>query len=123
MSQTTLTDNDQIKEVINKYVQGVISGNVEIMKPAFHQEATMYGFLPTGLVGGSIQNLFDFINEVGAAPNLIYKIDVLDVDGTIASARLKLEKDANGDSYTDLFQLLKIDGEWIVMAKLFHQQS
>lgn len=120
MSKTPIEDYSAIVEVISKYVDGLIAGKKEIMQPAFHTDATMYGYNSNGFLGGSIQNLWDFVDEAGAAPNMKSRIDVLDVEGTIASARISLENDAYGESYTDYHQLLKIDGEWKVIGKLFH---
>ncbi|WP_028403119.1 nuclear transport factor 2 family protein [Ectobacillus panaciterrae] len=122
MSKATIKDHDQIIEAINKYVDGVTSGKSEVMKPAFHKDAIMYGFEVDGLVEGSIQNLYDFVDQAGSAQNLQARIDILDVEGTVASARIALEN-AHGATYTDFHQLLKIDGEWKVISKLFHRHS
>jgi hypothetical protein len=120
MSKTTIKDHDQIIEAINKYVDGVTSGKSEVMKPAFHKDAIMYGFEVDGLVEGSIQNLYDFVDQAGPAQNLQARIDILDIEGTVASARIALEN-IHGATYTDFHQLLKIDGEWKVISKLFHR--
>jgi hypothetical protein len=42
-----------------------------------------------------------------------------DVIGTIAAVRLEI-KNWSGANYTDLFTLLKIDGQWKIMNKVFH---
>ncbi|MBY8914514.1 nuclear transport factor 2 family protein [Bacillus sp. YC2] len=120
MSKTPINDYDQIVKVIGKYVEGLVTGKKEIMQPAFHKDATMYGYNSNGFLGGHIQNLWDFVDEAGAAPDLKSRIDVLDAEGTIAAARISLENDAYGESYTDYHQLLKADGEWKVIGKLFH---
>ncbi|SDM32607.1 Putative lumazine-binding [Paenibacillus sp. OK060] len=59
-------DYEAIVEVISKYVDGLIAGKKEIMQPAFHKDATMYGY-NYGFLGGSITNLWDFVDEAGAA--------------------------------------------------------
>ncbi|MCP6730567.1 nuclear transport factor 2 family protein [Bacillus subtilis] len=120
MSKTPIKDYKQIVEVIGKYVEGLVTGKKEVMKPAFHEDATMYGYNSNGFLGGPIQNLWDFVDKAGAAPDLKARIDILDVEGTIATARISLENDAYGESYTDYHQLLKVDGEWKVIGKVFH---
>ncbi|MGF6952433.1 hypothetical protein QF028_004938 [Neobacillus sp. B4I6] len=122
MSKTIIKDHDQIIEAINKYVEGVTTGKSDVMKAAFHKDAIMYGFEVDGLVEGSIQNLYDFVDQAGPAKNLQARIDVLDIDGTVASARIALEN-AHDAEYTDFHQLLKIDGEWKIISKLFHRHS
>ncbi len=39
--------------------------------------------------------------------------------GTVATVRLELDN-WTGQRFTDLFTLLKIDGEWKIMNKVFH---
>ena len=124
MSKTPIKDYDEIITVVNKYIEGLISGDKEVVKQAFHKDATMYGYNTTdGFLGGSIDNLWDFMDKAGPAKNLKSRIDILDVEGTIASVRVSLENDAYGESYTDFHQLLKLDGEWIIISKLFHLHS
>lgn len=124
MSKTTVKDYDEITAVVNKYIEGLITGNKEVAKQAFHKDATMYGYNTTdGFLGGSIQNLWGFMDKAGPAKNLKSRVDILDVEGTIASVRISLENDAYGESYTDFQQLLKLGGEWIIISKLFHLHS
>jgi hypothetical protein len=122
MSKITKQEHDQIIETIGKYVDGVTLGNSEVMKSAFHKNAIMYGFEVDGLVEGSIQNLYDYVDQTGPAENLQAKIDILDIEGTVASVRVALEN-PQGANYTDFHQLLKIDGDWKVISKLFHRHS
>ncbi|TKH03462.1 nuclear transport factor 2 family protein [Peribacillus simplex] len=124
MSKTPIKDYDEIIEVVNKYIEGLVSGKKEVVKPAFHEDATMYGYNSRdGFLGGSIRNLWDFMDKSGPAENLKSRVDILDVEGTIASVRISLENDAYGDSYTDFQQLLKIDGDWKIISKLFYLHS
>ena len=39
---------------------------------------------------------------------------------TTAVVRVTMERDAAGADYTDYHSLIKIDGRWKVVAKLFH---
>ena len=48
------------------------------------------------------------------------RIDVLSIEGTAATVRVVLE-DWHGIAFTDFHNLLKIDGEWKIVAKVFHQ--
>ncbi len=44
----------------------------------------------------------------------------LSIEGTAATVRVTLE-DWHGIAFTDFHSLLKIDGEWKIIAKVFHQ--
>jgi len=43
----------------------------------------------------------------------------IDVVGTVASARVESDN-WTGHRFTDFFNLLKVDGEWKIMNKVFH---
>lgn len=121
MSRATIKDYKGIAEALDKYVEGMVIGSSEVMKPSFYKGATMYGYaLGFGLTDGSIQTLFDMVDQAGPNTNLKAKIDILGIDGTAASARVILE---NGAIYTDFMHLIKIDGEWKIISKIFHQHS
>lgn len=123
MSRALVKEYEEIVEVINKYVQGVVAGKSEMMKPSFHKDATMFGYVKgVGLSQGSIQNLYDGIDQGEPAPNIKARIDILDLEGTIASARVILE-DGGTVIYTDLHHLIKIDGQWKIVSKMFHDHA
>ena len=110
-----------IVEVLNKYNEGCKQAKSSIMKPAFSEQATIFGVGAGGkLTGGAIQNLFDGIDS-GFRPSpegqaAIVRVDIV---GTAASARIDTN-DVSGFCFTDFFHLLKVDGEWTVISKIYH---
>ena len=76
----------------------------------------------TGLLASPIQELFDRVDKTGTAPELEAKIAQIDLGNTVATVRLELDKWA-GRRFTDFFTLLKVDGEWKIMNKVFHLHS
>ncbi|MEE4673179.1 nuclear transport factor 2 family protein [Pseudomonas alliivorans] len=110
-----------IVEVLNKYNKGCKQAKSSIMKPAFSEQATMFSVDGDGkLTGGPIQTLFDVIDSAfrpsPEAQGVIVNIDIV---GTAASARIDTN-DVSGFCFTDFFNLLKVDGEWTVVSKIFH---
>jgi hypothetical protein len=89
------------------------------MRRAFHADATIFGYEGDSLFAGPIQRLFDWNNQNGPAADLQATIVSIDIAGTIATVRLELEN-WTGTNYTDLFTLLKMDGRWTIMNKVFH---
>ena len=81
----------------------------------------MYGFTNGELLGGPIKNLFDFVQKNGKAPEITTRLDVLAITPTTAVVRVDMEKDAIGADYNDYLTLIKIDGTWKVIAKVYHQ--
>lgn len=105
----------------NQYVEGLRIGSAESVAQAFHEHAVMYGFTNGELLGGPINNLFEFVEKNGSAPEITTRLDVLAITPTTAVVRVDMENDAIGADYNDYLTLIKIDGVWKVIAKVYHQ--
>lgn len=113
------SERDLIEKAIQHYIDGGISGHGADMKPAFHQDATIFGYIGPDLFAGPIQGLFDWNDENGPAAELQARIANIDIVGTVATARIELDN-WTGHRFTDFFNLLKVDGEWKIMNKVFY---
>lgn len=118
---TYVQDYQAIVEVLNKYNEGCKQAKSSIMKPAFNEQATIFGVDGDGkLTGGPIQNLFDGIDSAfhpsAEAQGVIVRVDIV---GTAASARIDTN-DVSSFCFTDFFNLLKVDGKWTVVSKIYH---
>lgn len=118
---TTLNVNDfeSISNTIQHYIKGAVLGSGDAMKPAFHTDATIFGYIGEDLFAGPIQKLFDWNDSNGPAKDLVAKITNIDIVGSVASARVESEK-WTGNKFTDFFNLLKVNGEWKIMNKIFY---
>lgn len=119
---TTAGPKALIAEVVQHYLDGAKSGKGADMKPAFHHDATIFGYAGTDLFAGPIQQLFDWNDQNGPATELQARIISIDEAGTIGTVRLELDN-WTGHRFTDMFTLLKVDGEWKIMNKVFHQHA
>ena len=119
---TSISDYDAISKVIQHYINGAISGIGSDMKPAFHDDATIFGFVGPDLFAGPIQGLYNWNDENGPATGLVSRIVSIDVVDTVASARVESDN-WTGHRFTDFFNLLKLDGQWKIMNKVFHLHS
>ena len=119
MPMTNMSDYEAITELLQHYIDGAISGKGSEMKPAFHNDATIFGYVGADLFAGPIQGLYDWNDANGPAKDLIFHIVSIDIVDTIASVRLETDN-WTGHRFTDFFNLLKIDGKWRVMNKIFH---
>lgn len=115
-------EDSEISRVIQRYIDGAKTGRGEDMKPAFHSDATIFGYVGADLFAGPIQQLFDWNDENGPATELQASIASIEIIDTVATARLELDNWI-GHRFTDLFTLLKVDGEWKIMNKVFHLHS
>jgi len=105
--------------VLAHYINGGKTGRGEDMRAAFHEDATIFGYVGEDLFAGPIELLFSWNNENGPATDLTYEIHSVDIEGTVATARLEIEN-WHGHRFTDLFTLLKFNGEWKIISKVFH---
>ncbi len=115
-------EHDAIAKAIQPYIDGAKSGKGDDMKPAFHDDATIFGYAGADLFGGPIQQLFDWSDQSAPAAELQTRIASIDLAKSVATVRLELTN-LNGAQYTDMFTLLKFDGEWKIMSKVFHLHS
>ncbi len=116
---TTVNEEDAIAKAVQPYIDGVRSGKGDDMKPAFHKDATIFGYAGADLFGGPIQQLFDWSDGNGPSQELTARIANIDLVDTVATVRLELDN-LSGSRYTDVFTMLKVDGQWKIMSKVFH---
>ena len=118
-SATNLSEYDAITETVQHYINGGKTGQTDEMKLAFHPGATIFGYIGPDLFAGPIQGLFDWNDQNGAATEMDARFTSIDIVETVATVRLEIEN-WSGHRFTDMFTLLKVDGEWKIMNKVFH---
>jgi Putative lumazine-binding len=117
---TNLDEYDAIAKTVQHYTDGAKSGRGADMQPAFHQDAAIFGYADGEIFAGPIQKLFESVDQDKPATGLQARMVSIDIINTIAAVRLELD-DWNGHRYTDLLTLLKANGEWKIMNKVFHE--
>jgi len=123
MSQPTYVNEiDAITKVVQNYIEGARTGKGATMKPAFHQDATIYGYVGNELFGGPIQGLYNWNDKNGPAKDIQTRFSSIDVVGTCANVRLDTDN-WTGHRFTDFFNLVKFDGEWKIVSKVFYLHS
>lgn len=120
-----LTEHDAITRTMHLYVAGARAGDGELMRPAFHPSATISGYCQDVEYTGSIEHVFQWVTQNGPAPNISPRFARIEIIETIAVVHLEVEhwsgKLAGADSRaSDVFTLLKWNGEWKITHKLFH---
>ena len=111
-----------IMEALEKYNEGAAAANSSVMRPSFHAKATIYSVdEKSDLSGGSVEEfLFNPVdNDLPQSPNAVATVSKIDIVGCVASARIDTENLA-GMKFTDFMQLVKTNGRWQVISKVFH---
>jgi len=119
-----LTEYDGIVKTMQAYIDGSKQGKSELMRPAFHPEASFFGYAGLHLATGT-QFLFDWIDKNGPAPRIEPRVVSVDILESIAVVRLEVAgwsgKLAGSDTrMSDLFTLLKTPNGWKIIQKAFH---
>jgi len=110
-----------IEEVVGKYIEGGRAADSSIMKPAFHENAQMSGPAEDGAFSGPIQALYDFVDSNGPAPDLEMRIVNITVSDERAASVVLHADHWHGKNFTDHFHLLKIDGTWKILNKIYSE--
>jgi Putative lumazine-binding len=119
-----LAEYDGIVKTMQMYIDGSKQGKSELMRPAFHPDASFFGYAGEQLAIG-IPFLFDWIDKNGPAAKIEPRVVSVDILGSIAVVRLEVAgwsgKLAGPDAHmSDLFTLLKMPGGWTIIQKAFH---
>ncbi len=56
-------DENGIREAINYYIEGMRTGNVEVLRQGFHQQAILCGYLGDEMIAAPIEGLYDWVNS------------------------------------------------------------
>src|SRR5215470_17434137 len=125
VGNTYLTEHDAITRTMHCYIAGARAGDADLMRPAFHPSATISGFCQGVEYTGSIEHVFRWIDENGPASNINPRFARIEIIETIAVVHLEVQHwsgklaGANARA-SDVFTLLKCDGDWKITHKLFH---
>lgn len=119
MKAVDLKDYEAIAETLQDYVDGARSPSANQMKSAFHRNAQIFGHLGDHLLADPIEALFEWHEENGPATDVVVQFSILDVSETIAVVRVEADN-WTGHRFTDYLSLLKVDGKWSIVNKIFH---
>lgn len=106
-----------------KFVRSVAEGNSKYAKELFVSEAVLFGYLDGRLEHGSIEQFYRNVDTVSAGNDFKARIDVVDVEESLAVVRVLEEKWGGRIDFTDYLLLMKMDGEWRCVAKAYNQNS
>ncbi|MBY6204565.1 nuclear transport factor 2 family protein [Halomonas denitrificans] len=118
MTHTEIEDRRLIGEVMQTYIEGAKTGSNDVLRPIFHDLATICGYVGDDLFAGPIQMFYDWHDENGPAESVQAGETTIDLQGTAASVRIEL-LDWTGHRFTDFFTLVKVEGRWQILSKVF----
>jgi hypothetical protein len=120
-----LVEHDAITRTMHCYIAGARAGDGDLMRPAFHPSATISGYCQGVEYSGSVEHVFKWVTDNGPAPNINPRFARIEIIESIAVVHLEVQRwsgklaGANARA-SDVFTLLKWNGEWKITHKLFH---
>ena len=121
--RSDMSEYEAVEKAAMLFVKSVGSGDSAPARELFYDEAVMIGYLDGKLEHGPIQNLYDNIDTVGADPGYRARIDVLCIEETVAIVRVLEDNWGGRIDFSDFLLLIKMDGEWKGVAKVYNQNS
>ncbi|WP_166962344.1 nuclear transport factor 2 family protein [Yeosuana marina] len=116
-SQTT-NDYDKIKTTLNYYLEGGTNNDFNLLKKAFHENATMSYINDDKYVEVNAINFFKKVIKPGPKQNRTTKIDYINVSGKVANAKITITYKSL--VLVDYLNLIKINNaEWKIVNKVY----
>ena len=110
------------KQTIEVLVEACRSGDVELLQSVFSDNALMTGYFGGEFYTGSPELFFDEVRDnpspASTGAEYIGEITSIEEYGDIANVTLQ-EKGFLGANFTNLFQLVRKDGAWLIYSKLY----
>jgi len=111
-----------VRRVLEQYIDASYTGNVPSLKTVFHPDALMAGYLDDELDIGTPEPFYEELAETPSAKETgdqyHAEIAFIHIAGPMASGAI-IEDNLLGKNYVNHFHLLKIEGEWRIVSKIY----
>lgn len=111
-----------VRKPLELYIQGHATGNGDFWRQAFHPSARIEGIREGKLLSRTAAEFAAGASGKPAEDEAQRKRRIVSVDVSDDAAFAKIELDYPKVKFTDYFTLLKVDGEWRIMSKVYHGQ-
>ena len=116
-----MSERQAVETTVHLYVEGMTFANEAALRKAFHPQCAIIGHYENAVEWLTRDEFIAAIVAEGAAPpdtQPFMDIESIDVEGDAASA--KVTDNFAGMRFTDYLSLLKIDGRWTIVNKLYY---
>ncbi len=122
ISHAQSDENSAVRVPLQNYIKGHETGDGEYFRKAFHTEGNMVWIRDGKFTARSFKEYIAGASGKPAADEDMRKrqIESVDVVGTAASAKIIL--DYPTVRFVDYMALLKINGEWKIVSKVFYAE-
>ena len=115
---------DEIKKVIGDYATGYQEANTELIQKSFHPETRLLSVDEGKFDVTEMKDWLKGLEERQARGDLRRgKLSIKSIDVKDYTAFVKLVFQFEKFTFTDYLSLLKIDGKWMIVGKIYHYQA
>lgn len=121
--RASIEEYKAVEEAAAKFVRSVAEGDSRYARELFIDEAVLFGYLDGKLEHGSIDQFYRNVDSVEGDAGFRARIDVVDIEETVAVVRVLEEQWGGRIDFTDYLLMMKMDGRWRCVAKAYNQNS
>ncbi len=121
--RASIEEYKAVEEAAAKFVRSVAEGDSRYARELFIDEAVLFGYLDGKLEHGSIEQFYRNVDSVGGDAGFRARIDVVDIEETVAIVRVLEEQWGGRIDFTDYLLMMKMEGKWRCVAKAYNQNS
>ena len=114
------SDYALVEKTVSYYLDGGTNNDFDTLKKAFHGTATMKYIGGEGYTEVNALEFFGSRMKPGPKQDRKTRIASIDIAGNSANAKLEIEYPTF--TFIDYMNLLKIDGEWKIVSKIFYKK-
>ncbi len=119
--RATVSEQERISEAVNSYFVGMMYGNKTSLQTAFHKDASIIGNLEGKLNWMSRDAFANLCKaETTLADGDPFEASIESIDITGDNAVAKVVNHFLGTWYTDYLSLLRTNGQWQIVNKIYH---
>lgn len=116
-----MSGHPQISDIVHLYVEGMALADEAKLRTAFHPDAAVIGNYQGALEWLRLDDFIAAILDEASAPAGSTPLcDIQSIDIVGDAATVKVVDDFAGMRFTDFLSLVKIDGEWKIVNKVYH---
>lgn len=120
-----VVDEEAIAAVLQLYIEGVANGDAAKLSQAFHEHARTYGSLNGTRHDISVAEMIAMEERAPRNSDGRYTAHIMSIGqaGDVATATIEEDGCWGAASFTSFVSLVKFDGRWQIVAKVFAHVS
>lgn len=116
-----MNDREVLLDLLQRYFDGLYRGNAELLRGVFHPQARLFGEVKGQILLRELEPYLQLVasrrSPMQGGEDQCMKVLALQMHGAIAVATVQC--DMLGFHYVDQLSVLKQDGRWSIVNKLY----